>query len=253
MSELNNGFALPSQNFAIVILNHFPEYARQFIASIRQHHKVLPPIAVVTDRHNEGFGPGVIILQGKEDFIYSRNSNIGIEHFPGKDIILCNDDLTCVENDFFPRLESITEKWPKCGVMAPLIDGGVGNLYQQASVASERWKQLPEEICITGKSWDSMPVCFCCVYLKRSMIDAIGLLDEKFESYGYDDNDMCIRARQAGFWTMITRELVIRHGSGGHGLNRGYNWSCSFAREKERPNNEQYYLSKHKPAEKVST
>lgn len=163
---------------------------------------------------------------------------------PHKDVILCNDDMTCVQEDFFHRLASIANKYPRCGLMSPLIDGGVGNELQQYP-ANGFWPQGAEEIAIQGTALDSIPVCFPCVYIKRKLINEIGGLDEKLIGYGFDDNDYCIRTRKAGYMTMITRQLYIRHGLGGINLDRGNNWSLSFAKEPPTKSNQEYFIKKH--------
>src|SRR4030042_4507806 len=209
------------REFCIVILNHFPEYARNLIASIKRTHTVLPEILVVCDRHDEVMDVRQVPVYG--DFVFSKNANLGIALNEGKDIILLNDDMECVEKEFFPNLASIAYKYHGCGILSPLIDGGVGNELQQYPPV-KIWKALSSPEIIIDRT-----VCFPCVYIKREMIDEIGGLDGTFVHYGFDDDDYCIRARAVGWRTMITKSLHIKHGSGGSQLLRGSNWSCSFA------------------------
>ena len=51
---------------------------------------------------------------------------------------------------------------------------------------------------------------FVCVYIKREMIDTIGLLDEKYPLL-YSDREYCERARDSGFYTVHTHESKIYH------------------------------------------
>jgi hypothetical protein len=74
----------------------------------------------------------------------------------------------------------------------------------------------------------------------------VGQGDSEFVGYGFDDDDYCIRASEAGWYTAVTPLLHIKHGTGGNVLDRGKNWSCSFAREeKERPSNMDVFLKKY--------
>jgi len=226
------------REFCIVILNHFPEYARNLIASIKRTHTVLPEILVICDRHQEAlddckqrFAPG--------PFVFSKNTNMGFDSMPGKDIILLNDDMECVEKEFFPNLVAISYKYKDCGILSPLIDGGVGNELQQYPPV-KIWKALSSPEIIIDRT-----VCFPCVYIKREMIDEIGGLDGTFVHYGFDDDDYCIRARAVGWRTMITKSLHIKHGSGGSQLLRGSNWSCSFAKVEDPESNIDIFLKKY--------
>ncbi len=233
------------RSYGVIVLNKYPELANHFLESVRRFHTRLPEILVVADRHKETFGDDIHVLPTDDPFTYSKNANRGIRYFPGKDIILCNDDLSCVQGDFFDRLYSTALKYPQCGILSPLIDGGVGNPLQQYP-ANGYWQDVPADtIAIAGTSPDSMPVCFPCVYIRRRLIDEIGMLDETFMGYGEDDSDYCIRARKADYWTMITRTLHIKHGSGGNVLSRGKNWSVSFAREPQRNSNMELLIKKH--------
>ncbi len=233
----------PANPYGVVILSRYPEYAQRLIASAKRFHKHLPPILVVRDRNEATYRDDAFVVDGQQPFVYARNANIGFLFFGKMDVVLCNDDLEIVEDDFFPRLHSISAKWPRCGLLSPLIDGGVGNPLQRYpfGVAPPPLK-IPALFRI-----DTGTVCFPCVLIRRLLIDKIGPLDENFTGYGFDDDDYCIRTREAGFWTMITTQLRVKHGIGGAGLNRGYNWSCSFAREPERPSNQEYFTKKHTP------
>ena len=56
-------------------------------------------------------------------------------------------------------------------------------------------------------------VCFVCVYIPRSTIDSVGLLDERFVGYGLDDDDYSLRVRDAGLKIGIFDRCFVDHGS----------------------------------------
>lgn len=233
--------------YGVVILNKYPELASALLLSIQRTHKEIPQVVVVCDNHKTQFN-GFGTISTSHPFIYAKNANIGIEAMGQSDVILCNDDMECVDPDFFHRLASIAYKYPQCGIMSPLIDGGVGNPMQKFPPVN-LWKEVPkDEVIIRGDRIDSYPVCFPCVFMSRRMLTDVGPLDEKFVGYGYDDNDYCLRARKKGYLTMVTKALRIQHGRGGPFLDRGYNWSLSFAREPEKPPNEPYFKQKYQVA-----
>lgn len=228
------------REYCIVILNRFPELAHSCITSIVRCHKHLPSILVVCDRHQVALDDCMQrYLPGP--FVFAKNVNVGFDSFPDSDIVLLNDDTTCVQEDFFPRLQEIAYKNPLCGILSPLIDGGVGNELQQYPEVNV-WKQIKtSEIILPDRT-----ICFPCAYIKRELIERIGGLDETFIGYGFDDDDYCIRAREVGWYTMITRSLRIQHGSGGNQLFRGSNWSSSFARLENQPeSNIERFLAKY--------
>ena len=50
-------------------------------------------------------------------------------------------------------------------------------------------------------------IVFACAYLRREVIAAIGGLALDFESY-FEDTDYCLRARRAGFSTVVCGEVL---------------------------------------------
>lgn len=229
------------RDFCVVILNRFPELARNLIESIKNTHTKMPHILVICDGHIQIVGATAIHFTSCDDFVFARNVNKAFNSLvtEGKDIILVNDDCECVEQDFFPNLVAIANKYEKCGIISPLIDGGVGNELQQYPPVKV-WNAVKSPEIMIDRT-----VCFPCVYVNREMIDKIGGLDESFIHYGFDDDDYCIRAREAGWRTMITSSLRIKHGSGGAQLMRGSNWSCSFARVEDPKSNIDIFLKKY--------
>jgi len=56
-------------------------------------------------------------------------------------------------------------------------------------------------------------VSACLILVKREVFDAIGLFDEDY-FFGFEDLDFCLRARRAGFETILARDAVAYHEGG---------------------------------------
>ncbi len=54
-------------------------------------------------------------------------------------------------------------------------------------------------------------VTFFCVLMTRDAVHTVGLLDETFFPGGYEDNDYCLRAREAGLPLHLARDCFIHH------------------------------------------
>jgi glycosyltransferase involved in cell wall biosynthesis len=51
---------------------------------------------------------------------------------------------------------------------------------------------------------------FACVYIQRSVINKIGLLDDDFFAY-FEDTDYCLRANSAGFQVVVNGDICVKH------------------------------------------
>ena len=220
--------------YGMVICNRYPELAKSFIKSVRRTHRKMPPILVVRDRNDAQYR-GVTVLDGELPFVFARNANIGINHFNQSDVMLCNDDLLCQKEDFFHELYAIFRKYPRCGMMSPLIKGGVANDVQNYYKMGKGKNEVISKVTL----------CFPCVVINREVIDKIGLLDENFVGYGGEDIDYSLRVNRAGYDVMVTRQLYITHGNGKRGLHNGKNYSLSFAKEPRTDVSKVYFREKY--------
>jgi hypothetical protein len=210
--------------FGVVIPNRYEDIVSPLIESINRFTSdPKPEVVIVADGHRNNYGFRCVPYTDKH-FAFSRSANLGIKALGRKDIVLLNDDCRLLEHGFFLRLAGMAHAHPDVGC--------VGN-------PSQRWHERKKHWGSDGEAYQDVTgaqfLCFPCVYIKRRMLDQIGLMNEGIVDYGFDDKDLCDRARAAGWRTTITRSLKIQHGDGSSRLGDGcgQSWSLSFARTRQ--------------------
>lgn len=143
------------------------------------------------------------VLGGDKPFVYARNINIGIRAAGDDDVILLNDDALLKTPHGFTRMWEQARKRPEYGVIASACNN-VGNPLQNL------WPSLAEARTLRP---EARTLCFTCVLIPREVINAVGLLDERFVDYGMDDDDYCLRVRNAGLKLGIFDGCYCDHGS----------------------------------------
>lgn len=141
--------------------------------------------------------PLVRVIEGVKPFVFSRNMNLGIHACAG-DVVLLNDDALLETPFGFHELEEASKAHPEFGVISA-VTNVVGNVAQRP-----RDQGLREE---------PRTLAFVCVYVPRVTIDRVGLLDERFSAYGWEDNDYCRRVREEGMKLGIFDDCFIDHDS----------------------------------------
>jgi hypothetical protein len=213
--------------YAVIIANRYPDIIAPLLISLNDKipKAYKPTIVIVMDGHSNNYGYHGVPYDDVH-FSFARAVNIGIRAVPEKDIILMNDDCRILEWNFFDRLRQLAYALPDVGILSPLIAGCVGNEVQRWHERDRFW--APEVDFIEVK--EPSAVCFPCVYIKRKMLQQIGLMNEQIAGYGYDDHDLCSRARFGGWKTMVTQRLIIQHADGSSmlGEGRGRSWATSF-------------------------
>lgn len=194
----------PSQApFQVVILSANPVNLSSCLDAILANEPDTPAggVIVVDDGARKGceteFG-GVEWLRGIKPFVFARNANLGLQ-WAGGDVILLNDDALLTTRDGFKRLSQAARARQDLGVLSAGVQGEVGN---------------PNQVFHGGPALvrdEPIKLSFICVYIKAETIARIGLLDERFIDYGWEDNDFCLRCLKAGLRLGVFDGCVVDH------------------------------------------
>lgn len=200
-------------NVAIIIPSKTASNLIPCVQTIAEREPELAPssILVIDDgldlTEEQKFASGLTYLKGEKPFIFARNVNIGINHRTSAvarfhreppDVIVLNDDALLKTPNGFSALAEIASVHPEYGLIAATCNN-VGNP-----------NQFPRRI---GLRDEPRMVCFVCVYIPRKTIEIVGLLDERYTGYGVEDDDYCLRVRNAGLKIGIFDGCFIDHGS----------------------------------------
>lgn len=145
---------------------------------------------------------GVVIVPGAKPFCFARNVNIGIRAAGDDDVIVLNDDALLKTPGGFTAMA------------AQATRGTLGLIASSCNMVGNRNQhQRPEYATSDMCRAENRMVCFVCIYIPRATINAVGLLDERFVDYGCEDDDYCLRVRNAGLKLGIFDGCYVDHGS----------------------------------------
>ena len=149
-------------------------------------------------------------------FVFAKAINMCAEA-TGRDLLVLNDDTRMVTPHWYTKLRValVQEKAQPFGMLSLAIDGGVGN-------PEQRKGEYPPGYILHAYH----TLCFVATVVRREVIEKVGLLDERFVDYGFDDDDYCRRVVQAGWKLGVLNAVTVQHGWGPRGLPH----SASYAR-----------------------
>lgn len=159
----------------------------------------------------------IILIENKQNLGYSRAVNMGIKAAqPDADIVLLNNDVELFESDWLARLSEAAFTKDDFGIIGVKI-------VQDDKSLQHCGAYLPLDTCwgqqIAGGEVDigqyagiveCESIVFACAYIKRAVVDAIGLLSEDFFAY-FEDTDYCLRAKRAGIKVAMCGDIRVRH------------------------------------------
>lgn len=137
-------------------------------------------------------------VDGIEPFVYARNVNLGIQAAGNNDVILLNDDALLRTKSGLLGMQCVAESHRDIGVLSAGIRGAVCNVNQQPRQPS-------------SLRYDRTILAFVCVLIPRTILDIVGMLDERFTGYGEDDRDYCIRVMLTGLQLAIWDGCIVDH------------------------------------------
>jgi len=144
----------------------------------------------------------VRVIPGVKPFIFARNVNLGIRMAGEDDVVLLNDDALLQDPGGFSLLQLELERHPGIGMIGA-VTNFTGYLEQRKRT-------------IGGQQVGLRPVqrfAFLCVCIPRRTINRVGLLDERYTTYGGEDIDYCRQVREAGLQCAVHDACYVDHGS----------------------------------------
>jgi GT2 family glycosyltransferase/glycosyltransferase involved in cell wall biosynthesis len=169
-------------------------------------------------------GQGVQLIRNEQAKGYTLAANQGLRQSQADYAVLLNSD-TIVTPGWLDRLVACGESDARIGLIGPLSNTASWQSIPALFDAQGDWaeNQLPPEVDLpemgrllaryANRLYPRLPFLngFCLV-IKRGLIKKIGIFDEKTFGAGFgEENDYCLRARQAGFELAVADDAYIYH------------------------------------------
>jgi GT2 family glycosyltransferase len=144
---------------------------------------------------------------------FAGGNNDGIRAASGNCFILLNNDIQ-VTDGWLTKLRESLQNDHSIGLIGP-VSNSVGNeqkIYTEGTSPAEIIEEglaWARQSC--GDSFETERLGFFCVAFRRDILNDVGLLDEAYDLGFYEDDDYCIRVRQAGFVLTCREDVFIYH------------------------------------------
>ncbi|NUM88477.1 MAG: glycosyltransferase [Bdellovibrionales bacterium] len=157
--------------------------------------------------------PGLRVITHRKNLGFAGGNNAGIRAARGRNVILLNND-TVVAPGWLPRLLAHAERIPDLGVMGPATNTEIGQ-----ALPGVRYENLREFFDLHARlghenagAWEiAEKVSGLCLFLPRATLDRVGLLDTGYGIGYFEDDDYCLRVRDAGLRLVWAKDVYVHH------------------------------------------
>jgi GT2 family glycosyltransferase len=218
--------AEPARALAAIIVNYrTPDETLAAVASLRASRRRPDPIIVVDNGSGDGSPeriaaaePGAKLMALGQNLGYSAGANVALRvalEAGAQTVLLLTSDAR-VAPDCVARLEAEAAR-PGVGIAGPtVLRLDQPDIVDSLGIRYAPWTGRMRVIGAGGRrparpdvrAVDALAGTVLCV--RRAVFDAAGLFDPAYFFY-YEDLDLCLRARRAGFASVLVGDAVAWH------------------------------------------
>lgn len=238
---------LPNKVAIIILTWNGIDYTKSCLESIKNHGIPKNTEIIVVDN---GSSDGTVaylqsqrwiktILNGK-NLGFTAGNNVALNTLqPKTDAILLNNDVEIIDATWVEKLHRTVYRSSSYGIAGCRIRRVHGDMFQhggtympdilfqgiQIGGGEKDINQYNRDVVVEG-------VVFACAYIKSEVLQKIGALDEDYFAY-YEDTDYCLKAKAAGFDSVMCGSLtVLHHENVSTGINK-VNFSDLYLQSKK--------------------
>lgn len=160
----------------------------------------------------------ILVIHNEKNQGFSANINLGMRQSQDRDVLLLNSD-TIVTAGWVEKIAACAYLDDSTGTVTPLSNSATlasvpvfcrDNPVPE-NVTVDEYAALIERCSLRRYPRITVAVGFC-MFIKRCVIDDIGLFDAETFGRGYgEENDFCNRAEQAGYHHVLCDDTFIYH------------------------------------------
>lgn len=176
--------------------------------------------------------PSVKIVRHPDNWLFCRGNNAAIPHATGDFVLLLNNDVEVPPGWLRPLVQTMT-RHPDVGAVQPKLlqyedrgrfeyAGAAGGFLDRAGYPFTRGRLFDTMERDRGQYDDACDVFWAtgaAILLRRSALEEVGLLDERFEMH-MEEIDLCWRLQRHGYRVRVQPESTVYH-IGGASLPQG--------------------------------
>jgi GT2 family glycosyltransferase/tetratricopeptide (TPR) repeat protein len=160
-------------------------------------------------------GPArVVVIRNDFNRGFAAGCNQALARTRGRYLVFLNNDAVVSDGWLAGLVGWALHDWPQVGLVGPVsnyapppqhVQGDYRELGALDSFAIRRRQEF------AGKAITVERLTGFCLLARREVIERVGGFDEGYGLGFFEDDDLCVRAREAGFRLLVAQDVFIHH------------------------------------------
>jgi GT2 family glycosyltransferase/tetratricopeptide (TPR) repeat protein len=156
----------------------------------------------------------VVIVRNETNCGFPAGCNQGLERARGQYVVFLNNDTVVTLGWLDGLVAWSLHEWPRVGLVGAVTNYSA--LPQQIPIDYAELSSLDafaarRRRAFAGKALDVARLTGFCLLVRREVLERIGRFDERYGLGFFDDDDLCVRARDAGFGLLVALDVFVHH------------------------------------------
>jgi GT2 family glycosyltransferase/predicted Zn-dependent protease len=202
------------------------EYTRQCLASVLRHARPPYELILVDNGSSDGTStyleeirtqPGperVVVIRNEVNRGFAFGVNQGLAAARGEYLVLLNNDTVVTPGWLDNLVEWVLLDYPAVGLVGAVSNYARPPQQVQSDYADpsglDRFARSRESE-FAGKAMEAERLGGFCLIGRRDVFERLGTLDEGYGLGFFEDDDLCVRARRAGYRLLAAQNVYIHH------------------------------------------
>ena len=202
------------------------EYTRQCLESVLRHTRQPYELVLVDNGSSDGTlayleevrrrrrPARTVVIRNETNRGFVAGCNQALEEAKGQYVVFLNNDTIVTPGWLQGLIGWLLKEWPNAGLVGPVSNGamdaqcirpGYTDLADLDAFAAGR------RHAFAGKMLAVPRLTGFCLLIRREVLERLGKLDERYGMGFFEDDDLCVRAREAGYRLLIALDVYIHH------------------------------------------
>ena len=154
---------------------------------------------------------GITVITNSTNLGFARACNQGLAEPRGEFVLLLNNDVIVTEG-WLGRLTGLLTSHPQIGAVGPRANFAASQQHVMCGyLSAQEMEEYAREVDADyrGQWFATDRLMGFCLLVRREALDRIGVLDERFEVGMFEDDDLCLRLRQAGYTLAVAADCFV--------------------------------------------